>query len=78
MTKKPMAMNQVMPEPRRRPLTPKAAPLDTCVLVPVLGLTGVTARKTSDPTSEPTVMAEKAPHHPRPKAMARAPKSMFP
>ena len=40
MTKKPMATNQVMPEPTSRPRTPKDVPLETWVLVPVLGLAG--------------------------------------
>ena len=77
-TKKPIAMNQVIPDPSRRPRTPKAAPLDTWLLVPVFGLIGVTARKTSDPAREPTVIAENAAHQPRPKAMASAPKIMLP
>ena len=75
---KPMAMNQVMADPSKRPRTPNDAPLDTWLFVPVFGLTGVTARKMNDPTIDPTVMEANAAHQPSPNAIASAPNSMFP
>ena len=48
------------------------------MLVPVFGLMGVTARNTSEPTTEPIVMATNDAHQPSPKAIGKAPKSMLP
>ena len=78
MMKNPTAMNQVIPEPRSRPRTPNAIPLDTWVLVPVFGLSGLIPRKTREPTAAPIVTDQNAAHQPRPNAMGSAPNSMFP
>ena len=78
MMKNPTAMNQVIPEPRSRPRTPNAIPLDTWVLVPVFGLSGLIPRKTREPIAAPMVTDQNAAHQPSPNAMGSAPNSMFP
>ncbi len=59
-------------------MTPKNAPLETALLVPVLGDWIVTPVKMIEPRITPTVTAVNVLHQLRPKAMPSEPNTMLP
>jgi hypothetical protein len=73
----PRAIASARPEPMNRPRMPKNAPLDTVMLVPVLGPMIAVGRTASVPIPMPTAMEVRVCQKLSPNRIAKAPKTTF-